>query len=47
MTILLAVNGWDPQPWLARLRTLLPERQIVTPETIGERKRRARFMGGR
>jgi glyoxylate/hydroxypyruvate reductase A len=37
MTILLAVTGWDPEPWLARLRQSLPERTIVTPETIGDR----------
>jgi len=36
MTILLAVNGWDPEPWLARLRALMPGRAIVTPETIGD-----------
>ncbi|WP_158815998.1 glyoxylate/hydroxypyruvate reductase A [Methylocapsa sp. S129] len=37
MTILLAVSGWDLQPWLARLHALLPGREIVTPETIGDR----------
>jgi glyoxylate/hydroxypyruvate reductase len=37
MTILLAINGWDVAPWRERLRALLPEREIVTPETIGDR----------
>ena len=31
MTILVAVSDWDPEPWLARLRALLPGREIVTP----------------
>jgi len=37
MTILLAVGGWDVEPWLARFRELLPGRTIVTPETAGDR----------
>jgi len=37
MAILLAISGWDAQPWLERFRALLPGRQIVTPETIGDR----------
>jgi glyoxylate/hydroxypyruvate reductase len=37
MTILVAINDWDPLPWLARMRELLPGREIVTPETIGDR----------
>ena len=35
--ILLAISGWDERPWLDRFRALLPGREIVTPETIGER----------
>jgi glyoxylate/hydroxypyruvate reductase A len=37
MSILLAVTGWDPQPWLARLQALLPGHAIVTPETMRDR----------
>ncbi len=37
MTVLLAVTGCDPEPWLARLRALLPGRAIAKPETIGNR----------
>jgi glyoxylate/hydroxypyruvate reductase A len=37
MTILLAVGGWDVEPWLERFRELLPGRTIVTPETVGDR----------
>jgi glyoxylate/hydroxypyruvate reductase len=37
MTILLAIQDWNPEPWRERLRTLLPGREIVTPETIGDR----------
>jgi glyoxylate/hydroxypyruvate reductase A len=37
MSVLLAINGWDPEPWLARLRALLPGREIVTSEAIGDR----------
>jgi glyoxylate/hydroxypyruvate reductase A len=36
MTILLAVSGWDSEPWLARLRALMPGRAIVTPETMSD-----------
>ena len=32
MSLLLAVTGWDPDPWLARLRALLPDHPIATPE---------------
>jgi glyoxylate/hydroxypyruvate reductase len=35
--ILLTITGWDAQPWLERLRALVPGREIVTPETIGDR----------
>jgi glyoxylate/hydroxypyruvate reductase len=34
MSILLAVTGWNPQPWLARLPALLPGHIIATPETM-------------
>jgi glyoxylate/hydroxypyruvate reductase A len=37
VTILLAIAGWDAQPWRERLQALLPGREIVTPETIGDR----------
>jgi glyoxylate/hydroxypyruvate reductase A len=30
MTLLLAITGWDPAPWLDRFRRLLPDRRIVT-----------------
>jgi glyoxylate/hydroxypyruvate reductase len=30
MTLLLAITGWDPAPWLERFRRLLPERRVVT-----------------
>lgn len=36
MAILVAITGWDAQPWLERLRAALPDRTIVTPETIGD-----------
>jgi glyoxylate/hydroxypyruvate reductase A len=29
MTLLLAISGWDPAPWLDRFRRLLPDRRIV------------------
>jgi len=37
MTILVAIRGWDEAPWLERLRVALPGREIVTPQTIGDR----------
>jgi glyoxylate/hydroxypyruvate reductase A len=37
VTILLAVTGCDAEPWRERLHSLLPGRQIATPETIGDR----------
>ncbi|MGO8799311.1 MAG: 2-hydroxyacid dehydrogenase [Roseiarcus sp.] len=37
MAILLAITGWDAQPWFERLRAMLPDREIVTPEAIGAR----------
>ncbi len=37
MSVLLAVTGWDPAPWLARLGPLLPGWSIATPETLADR----------
>ena len=37
MSILLAVTGWDPEPWIRRMRALLPDHAIATPETLGDR----------
>jgi len=37
LNILLAVTGWDPAPWLARLRDLLPGHAIETPESLEDR----------
>jgi len=37
LSILLAVTGWDPTPWIARLRFLLPRREFFTPETLKDR----------
>jgi glyoxylate/hydroxypyruvate reductase len=37
VTILLAIRGWDEGPWRERLRAALPDRDIVTPQTIGDR----------
>ncbi len=33
MTLLVALTGWDAEPWIERLQRLLPERSVVT---IGE-----------
>jgi glyoxylate/hydroxypyruvate reductase A len=30
MTLLLAITGWDPAPWLDRFRRLLPDRRVLT-----------------
>ena len=30
MTLLVAVKGWDAEPWVKRFQQLLPERKIVT-----------------
>jgi len=37
MSILVAVTGWDPEPWLERMRALLPTHAIATPETLRDR----------
>ncbi|WP_375459373.1 2-hydroxyacid dehydrogenase [uncultured Enterovirga sp.] len=29
MTLLVAITGWDPDPWLDRFRALLPDRPVV------------------
>lgn len=34
MNLLVAIRGWDPEPWVERFRTLLPDRAIVTPQDI-------------
>jgi glyoxylate/hydroxypyruvate reductase A len=34
MNLLLAIRGWEPEPWVERFRTLLPDRAIVTPQDI-------------
>lgn len=34
MTLLVAVTGWDPGPWLERLTKLLPGRPLATRETL-------------
>ncbi|WP_299567936.1 glyoxylate/hydroxypyruvate reductase A [Enterovirga sp.] len=40
MTLLVAITGWDPAPWLDRFRRLLPDRPVVAvdepfdPDTI-------------
>jgi len=38
VTVLLAVRGWDPKPWIARFRAALPDHPIVTPETLQDRR---------
>lgn len=37
MNLLLAVTGWDPASWSKRILALLPERQLLTPETLRDR----------
>ncbi len=34
MSLLLAITGWRPEPWIARLSALLPGRRIDTLETL-------------
>ncbi|MGB7977114.1 MAG: glyoxylate/hydroxypyruvate reductase A [Roseiarcus sp.] len=29
MSVLIAISGWDPQPWRARVKALLPSHEIV------------------
>ena len=33
LSLVVAVTGWDPSPWIAQLAALLPGRPILTPET--------------
>ena len=37
MSLLLALTGWRPEPWIARLSALLPGRRIDTLETLRDR----------
>ena len=37
MSLLFAAPGWDAGPWRKRLAALLPDRAIVTPETLVDR----------
>ena len=37
MNLLLAISGWDPAPWKAKLSALLPGRRIDTLETLEDR----------
>jgi glyoxylate/hydroxypyruvate reductase A len=34
MSLLVAMTGWPPEPWIARLQALLPGRRIDTLETV-------------
>jgi len=34
MSLLIAVTGWDPTAWTKRVRALLPERELVSRETM-------------
>ncbi len=36
MSLLVAITGWDPSPWIARLGERLPGRPIATPETLAD-----------
>jgi glyoxylate/hydroxypyruvate reductase len=36
VTILLAINDWDPAPWVERARAAFPGRSVVTPETLSD-----------
>ena len=29
MSVLIAISGWDPTPWRARMESLLPSHEIV------------------
>jgi glyoxylate/hydroxypyruvate reductase A len=29
LTLLVAITGWEPEPWIARFRRLLPDRKVV------------------
>ena len=37
MSLLIALTGWRPEPWVAQLAALLPGRRIDTPETLENR----------
>ena len=37
MSVLIAVSGWDPKPWRARMETLLPYHKIVIPNETFDR----------
>ncbi len=37
MSILLAMAGWDCQPWIERMRALLPGHAVVVPENLRDR----------
>jgi glyoxylate/hydroxypyruvate reductase A len=37
VSLLLAISGWDPEPWRKRFAALLPGRTLVTPETLVDR----------
>ena len=39
MNLLLAMTGWDPAPWIAKLSALLPGRRIDTLATLEDRAR--------
>jgi glyoxylate/hydroxypyruvate reductase A len=34
MTLMVAISAWDPEPWVANFRALLPSRTVVTPRDI-------------
>ncbi len=37
MSVLLAATGWDVSPWRRRLRALLPDRPVLTPQELTDR----------
>jgi glyoxylate/hydroxypyruvate reductase A len=37
MSVLLIVNGWDASPWRDRLSALLPDHEIVAPQSLTNR----------
>jgi glyoxylate/hydroxypyruvate reductase len=38
MTLLVAISGWDPQPWQEQFAALLPDRKIVTLDDPFDRR---------
>lgn len=38
MSLLVAVSGWNPDPWIARLKALAPSREIATLESLRDRE---------